>query len=511
MRYYIYKMEEPIVKHHFSIELFEKHHDVTGCVQWNILTEEKPIFLGTYDTEFWGGNYSFVASYSSKEPPLRNFALPFDNVRLLIPQFPYLRGGPGRFLLIPECMFIRKQECFDSSGVHYGSQEKYVTKSSALKYPPKWFWCTDYKREKMGYSGNFFLKNYAKLPPVPLHNTTDCFQNLTFFYDGPHQSFINLEIKADFNVMLKPHSSAAITEVYVDATHCEKTDITVKVTNTGLVYAVFYVFLTDCPLRLPAGFSNIATSSAVIPPQQQHIFAITVLFPLPKKRFYCSIDVKNYRHDILAFRRIRFQKSDRCICIWHCCCTCLEADKGLKCHPLPIDHYNAAGFYGGLPIASKYIMSTSFVEEYLILMFNLCLTMTVLLLLMGVLKAVLGLCYPPIGRFGLEWYLGLPKSIDRYYESNLKLTPVQYDKLGWPIHPDTKIRCRTTSISVEFTINVVFFLLYPLVLLHAVVVKVFTPGYVNEKFDCRCTFPRFERRQCPMIKAPPKSCMKRCK
>ncbi|KAL3287602.1 hypothetical protein HHI36_002072 [Cryptolaemus montrouzieri] len=512
MRYYIYNVQEPVVKHHFSMEIFEKHKDINGFTQWNAITIGKPIYLGTYDTEVREKNESFIASYSSHEPPLRNFALSHDSIKLLIPQFPYLRGGAERFLVIPENMFIMKEDCFGSSGVHYGAREKYITECSSIKFPPKSFWCTDMELEKTGIRGNFFLKNFAKLPQTPLHNTTDSYQNLTFFYEGPHQSNINIEIKADFNIMLKPHASAVITEVYVDATNFEKTDLTVKVTNSGLVYAVFYVFLTDCPLDLPAGFSNIATASAVIPPQKQHVFAITVLFPLPKKKFHCSVDVKNYRHDVLAFRRIRFQRSDRCICIWHCCCTCLETDKGLKCHPLPIDHYNAAGFYGGLPMASKYIMSTSFVEEYVLLLFNLCLTMTILLLIMGIIKGLLGLFYPSIGRFGLEWYLGLPKSIVEYYESNLREIPMQYDKLGWPIHPDTKKRCRTTSLSTEFTINVVFFLLYPLILLHAIVIKICSPELTNEKSHSYKCQGNNESLKGYFVPPPPtKSFRKRCK
>ncbi|KAK9872517.1 hypothetical protein WA026_017984 [Henosepilachna vigintioctopunctata] len=498
MNYHVYKLQEPSFTHNMSIEIFEKHVDVNEKLHWTSLTGQRPIYLSTDNEESWNENNDCVASYKLQEAESKNSKLPSDKMRLLIPQYPHLRGGPGEFLVIPVDMFTSKSDSTDTSSMNC---ERNSSETSSLKYPPVWFRQADLEKQKRGYDGKYFLKYFAKVPDNPLINLTDDSQNLTIRFEGSEQNVIEVEIKADYNMILKQHASAVITEVYVDATNLEKTEITVKVTNTALVNAVFYVCLTDCPLHLPADFSNIASSAAVISPQQQHIFTLSVLFTLPKRKFYCSIDVKNPKGDVIAFRRIRFQRRDRCICMWHCSCACLEADKGLKCKPLPIDHYNAAGFHGGLPMANTYGLSTTMVQEYLSLFYHLCLATIIVLLVMGLIKALLGLCFSCIGNFGLRWYFGLPKSLDDHYESNLKKTPEESDDLK---KPDTKRRVRITTRPAEFSINTLFFLLFPIILFHNIVVKLLAPFFnveasekvtIVSRCSCSCLLSKHDKLQ----------------
>lgn len=46
-------------------------------------------------------------------------------------------------------------------------------------------------------------------------------------------------------------------------------------------------------------------------------------------------------------------------------------------------------------------------------------------------------CFAPVGMCGLGLLVDMPRSLEKYQESELANRPVQYDEVGWPIHPDT--------------------------------------------------------------------------
>ncbi|XP_044745636.1 hapless 2-like [Coccinella septempunctata] len=513
--YTVFKMSKPTVYHELSLEIFEKHEDLLGHVIWHDITKGKPLTIGTTKTEDTDDDEEVWAGYVGEDPPPHSFGLDPDIHRLLVPEpiepcallkYPELKGGPYEWLVVPNYMITYDGDRCDKVGVGFEAFVKQPNRCSmprgtCLKNQPKDLWCHDHRLEEVGQSGSYFLKYFGFLPRCPIRNTTEQGgQNLSMYFRSAYISTINIELKTDYNLVLRPHAAAVITEVYVDSTNYIKSTVTVKITNTGLVYGIFYVALTDCPLDMPASFNNIQTKSAVIQPQHQHIFVIEIMCTLPEKKFHCSIEAKNVKHELLAFRRIRFQKQDRCLCIWHCVCTCIETDGGLACQPLPFDHYNAAGFHGGLPMAADYVQFT-LLEELTNILYHLFLTMTLLLILMGVMKGVIGFFYKPIGEWGLCSMLGLPKPMKNYHEKSLKGREVIYDKGGWPIHPDTKKRVRNASMVVEFSINAIFFLIYPLVMINVIVKRMCFVDATDEsdKQPCCLCGQRHQTGECPSL------------
>ncbi|CAG9860506.1 unnamed protein product [Phyllotreta striolata] len=88
-----------------------------------------------------------------------------------------------------------------------------------------------------------------------------------------------------------------------------------------------------------------------------------------------------------------------------------------------------------------------------------------LLIFLGLIKGLLGLCSKSIGELGLGLLVDLPKPIDKYREKSLLNIPVQYDIEGWPIHPyENERSVRVFSVKTEFCLNVIFFLACPLAL-----------------------------------------------
>lgn len=512
--YTVFKMSKPTVYHELSLEIFEKHEDLMGHVLWHDITKGKPLIIGTAKPEDMDQDEEVWAGYVGQDPPPHAFGLDPEIHRLLVPEplepcyarkYPELRGGPYEWLVIPNYMINLDGNRCDKVGVGYEAFVKQpnrcnMPRGTCLKNQPKDLWCHDHRLEEVGQSGSYFLKYFGFLPRCPIQNSSDEGQNLTMYFRSGYFNTISIELKTDYNLVLRPHAAAVITEVYVDSTNYIKSTVTVKITNTGLIYGVFFVALTDCPLDMPASFNNIQTKSAVIHPQHQHIFVIEIMCAMPEKKFYCSIEAKNIKNELLAFRRIRFQKNDRCLCIWHCVCTCIETDGGLQCQPLPFDHYNAAGFHGGLPMAADYVQFT-LLEELMTLLYHLFLTMTLILILMGVLKGLIGFFYKPIGEWGLCSMLGLPKPMKNYHEKSLKGREVVYDKCGWPVHPDTRKRVRNASLLVEFCINTIFFLIYPLVMINVIVKRMCFVDSSDEsdKQPCCLCGQKHETGQCPSL------------
>ncbi|KAK9872518.1 hypothetical protein WA026_017985 [Henosepilachna vigintioctopunctata] len=513
--YTVYRLEKPAITHELSLEIFEKHEDLTGHVVWKDLTNDKPLTLGTSKTEDTDQFENIWAGYVGVDPAPHAFGIDPVVHRLLVPEhlkpcqeikYPELRGGPREWLVIPNYMITYDGSRCDKVGVGY---EAFVKQSNRCDMPrgtclnnqPKDLWNHDRRMEEAGKPGSYFLKYYGQLPICPIQNSSNNNgQNLTFYFREPYLSSLHIELKTDYNIVLRPHAAAVITEVYVDGTNYIKSTVTVKVTNSALVYGVYFVALTDCPLDIPASFSNIKTKPALIPPQHQHIFTIEIMSSLPERKFYCSVEAKNARNELLSFRRVRFQKNDRCVCIWHCVCTCLETDGGLTCQPLPFDHYTAAGFHGGLPVAADYVQFTLF-EELMTLLYHLFLTMTLILILLGVMKAAIGVYFRPIGEWGLCSMLGLPKPIKGYYEESLRDRVVIYDSCGWPIHPDTKKRVRNASMIAEICINCIFFLIYPLVMINVIVKRLCFVDSSDESIKQMCCLcgQKHESGECPSL------------
>lgn len=445
---------------------------------------------------------TIAMNYKAKDTP---FALNYKIHKLLIPDtstvkdidfHPELKGGPEEYLVVRDSEVQSNGQVCDVAGVGYeafANQPKRCSspKGSCLKNQPVHMWQQDKDAERNGMLGKYFLKYYGQLPQIPISgNATDHNRTLTMYYTECFTSLLDVELKADHNLLLKPNIYAVLTEVYIDATSSTKTSITAKVFNSGLVSSVFKVSLTKCPVEVPASFSNINTKPALIAPQRQHIFNIQIQGTIPLTEFHCTMQVTNEKEEVIVSRKIRYHKQDRCICIWYCICGCFETDGGLKCKPFSLEEYYAAGFQGGLPVPSHIIRHT-FLDDMISLMLHVFLFLIITLLVMGFCKAFIGCFSVPIGRWGLNMYLDLPKKLKKYYESDIADRDVVYDDDGWPIHPDTGEKVRNVFVAAEFCINVVFFLLYPFAFVWMSLKRIFCQPVSSENSketfsSCKC-------------------------
>ncbi|XP_071644479.1 uncharacterized protein [Temnothorax longispinosus] len=165
------------------------------------------------------------------------------------------------------------------------------------------------------------------------------------------------------------------------------------------------------------------------------------------------VQLLNRLGELVATRRIKIRKMDRCSCMLHCLCVCMGDARG--CKPMSPELYHAAGFRGPVPTASSEV----FAKIVDVLFFVI--SSILLLLFMGFLKWLIGLYIPVVGRWGLDSLLETG-GMSEYFERELKYKCVVTDEHGAPVHPDTRKRTvRICSRKAEFFLNTMFFLIFP--------------------------------------------------
>ncbi|KAF5269843.1 hypothetical protein FQR65_LT05889 [Abscondita terminalis] len=454
--YTVYGLHRPQLEHSVLMQVFERHEDTSGRVIWKDLTNGRMVRIGTLTNTYEDKN-KIVIKYSSKLRYVHHtaFAINHKNALFLVPDgvtkeeyrnHPEVRNGPSEYLVVHNNQIRSSGDRCNVGGVGFEAFAKQPSRCSrprgtCLSNQPYNLWLHDHQAENEGKKGCFFLKNYGTFPPNPIRRdprTRE--QYLVMDFHDVEPIGINLEIRADFNTILSHLGPAKITEVYIDSTYSYKTVITIKITNAGLVSGFFSTRLQNCPLQIPASFSNIES--------------IPKLIPLNINIFL-----------IWKSRRILVQTFDRCFCTWHCLCTCVGSNEGLKCKPMSLEQYHAAGFRGSLPITVLDVKYT-FLDEIMTFVIYLFVYILLVLLLLGLIKGILGAFFNlrKIGMFGLDVILDLPQPIPRYYENDLYRLEVIYDCEGWPIHPRTGARVRSIKQSTELCTNVLFFFIFPVYL-----------------------------------------------
>lgn len=488
----MYRIGRPRIDHSLTLEVFQKHEEACGNTHWKDITQATPINVGSENlNKQLNMDATLSVTYESISCDSLMFSLNPDTEKLLIPdpnadpESIELKGGPNFYLVVEKNKISRGGKTCDVSGVGY---EAFVKQPNRCEKPPgtclgnqpKELFENDLVAEGNGKKGCYFLKNYGVLTAEPIQENPENPNNktLSMHFLDLHTSVLNIELTADDNVMIKPEALVMITEVYVEATSPSKAVVTAKLTNSGLLSGIFYVGITQCSSELPAHINTLVTKPALIAPQHQHIYNMDICYDFPRRSVYhCTLQAINAKDEVLAIRRIRIQTGDRCLCTWYCQCACYKTDGGLKCSLLSLDAYLAAGFQGGFP-TSLHVVRYTFLDDMISTMLYIILFLCLLLLIMGLVKGLLGIFVNiNIGLWGMDIILDLPKPISRYYESSLRQRKVVYNIYGWPIHPDTKERVRNTSVSTEFCLNVVFFIIFPFSVCCIVIKKIFSSPY----------------------------------
>ncbi|KAF7267287.1 hypothetical protein GWI33_019476 [Rhynchophorus ferrugineus] len=511
--YSVYHISNPQVEFTISIQIFEKLSTKRGRIIWRDLTGTEPILVGTSRPQFINRRRNIVARYEGDSKNEREFSLDPNTQLLLIPDtkdkeedldnYQEARGGADEYLVVQESDLDLSGRTCNKAGVGYEAFARQPRKcdaspNSCLQNQPRDLWKRDHDLEASGRKGSYFLKHYGALPEDPVRSgqrngsksNNNC-KTLYMYYTSCYTSVVNIQYPDNFNTVIRSNQRAIITEVNIEALNSKKTTVVVKVLNSALTTSVYQVGLDSCPMELPANFGSITSKPARIPPQHQHVFTLEIYCELPLKDFFCSLEVLNLKNQLVAVRRIRFRRMDRCVCSWYCQCSCWATDYGLSCTPLEIDQFHSAGYQGGMPVPFQVVDHSTY-DDTVSIILHIVLLFCLTLWYMGLIKAFLGCCVLSIGLWGLDKILDLPKKLKRYYEPELQHQKVVYDADGWPVHPQSGKKVHDIAPATQFAINMAFFFVFPVVFLIDTVRKLVAPKHSTVRmYDdldvCKCT------------------------
>ncbi|XP_037091392.1 hapless 2-like [Pollicipes pollicipes] len=468
--YNVNAVQMPRLRHSVQLQVYAKKELPDGSQRWSDLNAGRVLTLGTDSMHYMENNQTLVATYSGKVLRRENqVILNVTDKLLLIPQmtgnkkmkseYPQLQG-PGEYLLVSRSLVDMSGKTCDKIGATYSTfalQKDRCEKprGSCLSNQPIQLWERD---RRSGGALHYRLADFGSPHGDAIEvNRASGEYLLLMKHTNPYTSYVDVEVDADSIGILRTGLHAQITNVFTMSGEV-LTLVTAVVTNTGLVSSHFSVQIASCTHKVPDS-KKVASS---IPPQNQVTFNITLSHgsEIIRDRIVCSALVRNSEHKVVAARRIHAYPHDRCVCVWFCLCACTA--ERFACTPMSLSHYRSSGFLGAIPSLNK--SRLPYIAEIMLDVELVLISLTILGLLLGCLKAVIGVVFPDsIGLFGLAMCNDKPRKINHYYEPELRHFPVEYDRHGYPVHPLTKTpSVRRMGGTLQFCLNLAWFFYIPL-------------------------------------------------
>ncbi|XP_030027111.2 uncharacterized protein LOC115445132 isoform X3 [Manduca sexta] len=437
--YALYEIGNPDMWSTVHVQLFEKLTSPDGHTIWNDITKGELASVSSSLPEW--GNENMNIKYQGTEWVTReDFTLPTKGLCLLTP----IQDSDADHL-IENISFVKGQEYFvlpKDAIITLEGSSSVIKRSNNDSLPMS----TEYinneqsrRRVQIRLSRALFTGADDKMSIAS--RGTDRF--LTIPYRQPSRGQIDLEAKADENQLV----------------------------TVGAV-------VRECHPALSNELDNndsekLVTDRILIPPKHTRQLKLQIANKIPVDSSHCSVALINDFDAQVAVRDVIMRKGDRCFCVWHCDCVCLGEDPKLLCREMSTSRLLAAGLSSHN--RKRHARSVCYKD---IVSIDLCITIIgviTTLLLLGLLKALIGLFVPSVRNWGLDCVLQTPRKLEHYYEKSLSSRPVEYDADGWPVHPDTKKRTvRFVSGSMEFILNTIYFIIAPCLLVRNTIRTIIT-------------------------------------
>ncbi|XP_052747547.1 uncharacterized protein LOC112043272 [Bicyclus anynana] len=456
----IYEIGDPTLWYSAQVQLYEKLSTPEGKIVWNDLTKDEKARVTSANAKW--SNEDIHIQYKPTEFLAReDFALPVTDLCLVVStkcdHENDSKDKISEFMIIPvddvieldDLKEINKRDSnkSDSNTVSKGSRRQVIVRTT---------------RALMGGTTDNLkivsrgADKYLKLP-----------------HSKPHYTQMDLEAKADDNERILVGAFGRLTTIVSDSTRRIRSILTVQATNTGLAAARMRVMARECsPDLLDSSPDRDETMAGpvIVPPKHTKTFVLKVPLQIPVENASCTIyytftvALVNDNGESVAVRDVRIKRDDWCYCVWHCDCVCLGEDPKLLCREMTAAQRSAAG----LPVQqkSRHARSVCYPDVVSLNLLVICVGVFIVLLCLGLTKALMGLCCRYVASWGLYRFLDTPRKLDHYYERSLRNRCVVYDDEGWPVHPDTGERTvALVSEPMEFILNVIFFITLPCVMI----------------------------------------------
>ncbi|KAJ8733949.1 hypothetical protein PYW07_014500 [Mythimna separata] len=476
----VYEIGHPELWYTVHVQLFEKLSTADGKTVWNDLTKGELASVSSKQPE-WTGQDLNVRYRPAEWIPREEFSLPSSSLCLLAPIRDADSAGysdnvtnlsgiseDGGYIVIPEedVMGVKDEEDFINKRSDNNTDAEFSPKTEERNEQGR-------RRVIVRTSRALLNGNENKVNIAFLGSD----KYLTLPHRRPHHAQIDLEARADENELVRVGASGRIAIAVADSTRRTRTIVTLQVGNTGLAAARFRVMTRDCGPALAQLLNEdnkqmMMAGPVLIPPRHTRSLRLELPVEIPVDMAHCSVSLVNDEEKSIAVREVAIKKGDRCFCVWHCDCVCLSDDPRLLCHEMAESRQAAAGLSSR--DRTRHARSACYKDVVYLNIFVIVTGVILALLALGLIKALLGLICPRIGSWGLDQIIQLPRKIDKYHEPQFRCRKVEYDCAGWPVHPDTGARtCRMYSRSMEFALNVIFFVTVPCIIAYDAVKKAY--------------------------------------
>ncbi|XP_023242664.1 hapless 2-like isoform X2 [Centruroides sculpturatus] len=465
--YLVTSLGQPEIRRAVYLDIYARTETSAGSTVWRRVIDGQ-LSVGSRTTR--RKEKSLTVEYFPPSPP--EDALRLDNRRLLIPAPspelgaedipPLFQDGADDYLLVPESSLDESGTSCDKIGVSYEAFYRQKNKclkarGSCLKNQPLDLWTRDRAKLRAGLKGDYLLRFYAQPSRRPL--LVDGARRrhwLALEMSGNSSARLRLEMNAANVSVLSPGRRAQIS--FVVTKYFGRVPIIVAlVTNTGLAPASFSVSATDCSSR---------TSSVSVSPQSSRSVVLDLSLDSARiSEFSCSVEVRSVRSGrTVASREALFRRGRYCSCYQYCRCSC--GDDGFRCRSISQKAFASSGFRGSLPVTAGRP------TPHFAIRLRMASAVIVVFLVLGLAKEIVRLTlWPAAGHFGIKSCLFGRRKIARYWEPELREARVVFED-GHPVHPDTRERVRTISYRAESALNLLFFFVWPFLLLHSIYVTV---------------------------------------
>ncbi|XP_035430416.2 uncharacterized protein LOC118262875 isoform X5 [Spodoptera frugiperda] len=446
--YAVYEIGHPELWYTVHVQLFEKLSTPDGKTVWNDLTKGELASVSSTSPE-WTGQDLNVRYRPAEWIPRDEFSLPSSSLCLLAPihgeASSYNENGTklngdsddeGYIVLPEEDVIGLKDEDGNINGRNdTNSDSEYISRSEEQRER-----YLQGRRRVVVRTSRAILTGKEEKVNIAFHGTN---KYLTIPHRRPHHAQIDLEARADENELVRVGASGRIAIAVADSSRKTRTVITLQVGNTGLAAARFRVITRDCGPALSDLINDknkpvTMAGPVLIPPRHTRTLRLELPMEIPVDVAQCSVSLVNDEEKSVAVREVSVKKGDRCFCVWHCDCVCLTDDPRLLCREMPEARQSAAGLSNR--DRTRHARSACYKDVVTLNIFIIFTGVIVALLLLGCIKAILGLVFSCIGMWGLDQMVQFPRKIDHYYEESIRCRQVEYDCQGYPVHPDTKMK-----------------------------------------------------------------------
>ncbi|XP_064489672.1 uncharacterized protein LOC135401295 isoform X2 [Ornithodoros turicata] len=430
--YFVTALGPPMLYHTLEIHIYQRRKSSS----WQAITKKPGIILGTdlpaavNKENIVAAKYLTHTKYSSLDG-----GLPYQTHRLLIPHAtpgmsadelpPHMANSARDYLIFPTSMVeLGDSEC-GKIGTYFKAFSNQGDRcrrpvGSCLELQPLDLWSQDNAKREDGKDGKYLLENFATPQEnAVVVNTLNGNRYLNLEYQGEFSSLSFVEINADaieFDTarfaLIEVNTLAMVNPIVIQ----------LHIVNKHHRAELYKAYIKGCSF----GFSSTSTDDVYLAPQEKHLLLLILRMDagMPTTDVWCNVAIETSMHADAVTQSVLVRPRGTCNCYMDCQCTCLG--ESMACTP-DISHTREKrkSSWHAADKPTEPLSHFKVPEPFIIDVHKPSVSMAAcglsaflwalqIAIMIGFIKAVLGLIFPSVGLWGMEFaVLSEPKPIGK--------------------------------------------------------------------------------------------------